>query len=85
MVHYPAGERDDSLFRSVRTGCGDHSASFSLWNRGSFPDKRRLRLEVDHLPTFSAKVMFIWSCNSTPSHTLMPATFICFLEAHREV
>ena len=85
VFHYPAGERDGSLFRKARTCCVAHAPSFSLWNRDASAGKRRVRFEVDHLPTFSAKVKVISSCNSTPSYALMPRTrtFIYFLEAHR--
>jgi len=55
--------------------------------QGLFPWQMRLSLEVDHLPTFNAKVKIIWSCNFTPSYALMPrtGTFIYFLEAHHKL
>jgi hypothetical protein len=61
-----------------------HPASFSLRKRGCFQGRRRLGLEVGHSPAVNAKITIICSCNSTPSHTLMPriGTFIYSLEAY---
>jgi hypothetical protein len=70
-VRVPAGAGDFPSHHRVQTGSGDHTASYPMGTRGSFPGGKTAGAEANHSPPFSAEViecveLYIQSLN-TPS------------------
>jgi hypothetical protein len=55
-VRFPTGPRDSSLFHSIQTSSGAHSASYSMGTGCSFPGVKRPGCEADHSLPSNAEV-----------------------------
>jgi hypothetical protein len=73
-VEFPAGARNISLLRSVKTGSGTHLTSYSRNTGVTFTYNKAVESRPDRLPPSRAEVKNKWRYTSTCSNSFMTYT-----------
>ena len=65
VVWFLTGSRDTAVLWSIQTGSGDHTHSYSMGHRHSFPECKTSGCEADNSLPFGTMVKNVWYYTST--------------------